>query len=187
MPFSYYNVPMADAIAEGHGAFAHPHKNVTVIGVGSGMRVADFGAGSGAYTLSIAERVGPTGRVYAIDIQKDLLRRLSNAALTQGFKNIDIIWADLEVSRASKLADNSLDLVLVSNVIFQMHEKSRILIEAARIVKRDGFVALIDWSGSFGGMGPIKSEVVSKSRALELAEEAGLELSREFPAGAHHY
>ena len=46
---------------------------------------------------------------------------------------------------------------------------------------------IIDWSESFGGMGPTKRAVVTRERALELAHDAGFEQVKEFDAGAHHY
>lgn len=175
-----------------HGAlpvagFAHPTRNVAALGIQGGMRVADFGAGSGAYTLAAAARLEGSGKVYAIDVQRDLLRRISNEAMRRGYKNVEVLWADLEVPRASKLADASIDLVLISNLLFQVPDKTPVLREARRIVKPGGHVAVIDWSESFGGMGLLKEDVVKKEAALELAKKAGLELSREFPAGTHHY
>ncbi len=151
------------------------------------MRVADFGAGSGAYTLAIAERLEGSGRVYAIDVQRDLLRRVSNEAARLGYKNVEVIWADLEVPRASKLADRSIDLVLISNLLFQLPDKTQVLREARRILKPQGNLVVIDWSDSFGGMGPQKEDVIKKEAAVQLAHSAGLGLVREFAAGAHHW
>jgi hypothetical protein len=54
-------------------------------------------------------------------------------------------------------------------------------------VRSRGKVAVIDWTDSFRGMGPHKNDVVRKEEALALARGEGLELIREFPAGAHHY
>ena len=167
--------------------FAHPKRNVAAFGIQGGMRVVDFGAGSGAYVLAIAERLGGTGTVYAIDVQRDLLRKIHNEAVRLGHKNVEVIWADLETPRASKLADGSIDLVLVSNLLFQIPDKVPVLREARRIVKSTGTVVVIDWSDSFGGMGPVKEGVVSKEAALGIATKAGLALQKEFSAGAHHY
>lgn len=167
--------------------FAHPKRNVAALPLQHGMRVADFGAGSGAYVLGVAERLEGSGTVYAIDIQRDLLRRILSDATKRGYKNVEIIWADLEAPRASKLADASIDLVLISNLLFQVPDKTLVLREAARVVKPSGYVVIIDWSESFGGMGPIKEDVVTKSSALAAAKKAALELQREFEAGAHHY
>ena len=140
---------MGDALAHTRSsAFAHPRKNVSMLGIVSGMRVADFGSGSGAYALSIAEEMNDSGRVYAIDIQKDLLRRLANESARLGRTNLDVIWADLEVPRASKLAEHSIDVVLMSNMLFQVHDKKRVIREALRVVKTNGRIAVIDWTDS---------------------------------------
>ena len=167
--------------------FAHPRRNVAALGVEPGMSVADFGSGSGIYVLHIAEALKHSGRVYAVDVQQDLLKRVKNEAHRRGFKNVDVIWTDLESPGASKLADKKLDLVLVSNLLFQIENKAAVLLEAWRVLKPTGRLAIIDWSESFGGMGPQQEDVVGKEKALALAKENGFELQREFPAGAHHY
>jgi len=173
--------------------FAHPRSNVNVLGIEGGMKVADFGSGSGAHTLAIAERLGPTGKVYAIEVQRDLLRRISNEAKQRRMQNVEVIWADLEEPRASKLAGNSMDVVLISNLLFQVPDKAPVLREARRIIRQTGHVAIIDWSDpalsrSEGSrIGPRKEDIVSKEMATTLAEGAGLELAREFPAGRHHW
>lgn len=167
--------------------FAHPPRNVAALGIQSGMSVADFGSGSGAYVLGMAERLLGSGHVYAIDVQRDLLRRVKNEAHKRGYNNVEVIWCDLERPRASKIADQKLDLVLISNLLFQIENKSAVLAEAWRILKPAGHLAIIDWADSFGGMGPTKQDVVTKEKALTLVKDAGFELQREFDAGAHHY
>jgi ubiquinone/menaquinone biosynthesis C-methylase UbiE len=167
--------------------FAHPTRNTTLFGVEPGMQVADFGAGSGHYVFAIAERLAHAGHVYAIDIQKDLLSRLKNDAHKRGYKNVEIIWADLERAGASTIKDAHLDLVLISNLLFQLELKEPPFVEALRILKPGGRLIVIDWSESFGGLGPTKKHVVKKDAAMSLAEHAGFKISEEFEAGAHHY
>ncbi len=168
-----------------HG-FAHPARNVSALGIEPGMKVADFGAGSGVYVNLIAEALLGSGTVYAIDIQKELLRRIKNEAARRGHTNVEILWGDLEEEGGSKLG-SVLNLVLISNLLFQVRDKDAILIEAARVLKPGGRVAIIDWSESFGGLGPAKEMVVTKEAAYEHARKAGLTFVKEFPAGAHHY
>jgi ubiquinone/menaquinone biosynthesis C-methylase UbiE len=175
--------------------FAHPARNVAALGVEPGMTTADFGSGSGAYVLAMAERMAGSGAVYAIDIQKDLLRRIHNDAQKKGFSIVHILWGDLEKPQGSKLPDGCCDIVLVSNLLFQVENKDALLAEAKRVLKSRGKLAIIDWSESFGpstslrasGMGPIKSHVVSKDAALQIAKDAGFGTHKEFDAGAHHY
>lgn len=176
-----------DVVHSMHAGFAHPKKNAAALGVAHGMHVADFGAGSGAYALAFAEELGGTGIVYAVDVQKDLLRRLHNDAAKLGLHNIQILWGDLEVPGGSKITDTHIDLVLISNLLFQLEDKRAVIAEAKRILKKGGRLAIIDWSESFGGMGPRPEAVVTKEEAYELGHKAGLTFQKEFSAGAHHY
>jgi ubiquinone/menaquinone biosynthesis C-methylase UbiE len=173
-----------------HGSvtgFAHPHRNVERFGIEPGMRVADFGAGSGAYVLAIAEVLEGDGAVFAVDVQQDLLRRIHNEARRRHFKNVHIIWGDLERAGASKLADRTMDLVLVSNLLFQVEDKQAVVREAFRILAPGGRVALIDWSESYGGLGPRKEDVVPREDAAALAARGGFIEAEPFAAGAHHW
>jgi ubiquinone/menaquinone biosynthesis C-methylase UbiE len=167
--------------------FAHPVRNVGALGIQPGMVVADFGSGSGAYVLAIGALLAHDGRVYAVDVQKDLLRRTHNEAKKRGLNSVHILWGDLEHPHGSKLADQSCDLVLISNLLFQVENKSAVLREARRILRPRGRLAIVDWEDSFGGMGPIPEQVVSKDSAIELCEHAGFRFQDEFAAGAHHY
>lgn len=171
--------------------FAHPKRNVSALGIRPGMAIADFGSGSGAYVLAIAEALRGFGHVYAIDIQRDLLRRIKNEASRRGYHNAEIILGDVEKPRGSKIADGRVDLVIISNLLFQLVDKSASLAEANRILKPGGRLAIIDWTDSQPvrgrGIGPAQKDIVSKTKAVGLASATGFILSGDFPAGAHHY
>jgi ubiquinone/menaquinone biosynthesis C-methylase UbiE len=171
----------------GRQGFAHPAHNVALFGIEPGMHVADFGAGSGHYIWPIAEALANSGTVFAIDVQQDLLRRIHNEAQKRGYKNVKIIWTDLEKPKASKIADRALDLVLISNLLFQLEHKHAVLTEAKRVLKLTGKLIIIDWSDSFDGMGPHRSSVVTKDAGLALVQENGFKVTGEFKAGAHHW
>ena len=107
--------------------FSDPEKNIKQFGLGKGMHVADFGAGSGFYSFAAAQAVGETGRVYAIDVQNGLLTKLKNEAKNvRHLRNIEIIWADLEQVGGTKLKENSMDAIIAANVFFQLENKDNL-------------------------------------------------------------
>ena len=178
---------ITEEAAQSADAFALPHENVGEFGIEPGMRVADFGAGSGHYALAMAAATQNSGEVYVIDIQKDLLTRIKNQAHARGFNNIEVIWGDLERVGASKIADEHLDLVLVSNLFFQLESKESAFREAMRVLKPRGRLVVIDWTESFGGLGPIQKHVFPEKTAIAMAEACGFKRAQSFSAGAHHY
>jgi len=127
-------------------AFVVPEEAVESFGLIPGAVVADFGCGSGHYSIAAAKKVGDLGKVYAIDIQKDLLGALKGAAKVNHLKNIEIVWANLDVPNGSKLQDASVDFVIISNILFQAEKKEEIAREALRILKQGGRVAVIEWA-----------------------------------------
>jgi len=168
-------------------AFSDPKKNIEQCGIQVGMTIADFGAGSGFYTIEAAKALGSTGHVYAVDVQKDLLVRLKNTANKEGLYNVEVIVGDLEKVGGTLLGDNSMDLILMCNVMFQLTDKKAVVHEIKRVLSSGGRVLLVDWADSFGGIGPSKGHVFSKVDAEHVFEGAGFSKDREIQAGSHHH
>jgi ubiquinone/menaquinone biosynthesis C-methylase UbiE len=167
--------------------FSDPVKNIEQCGIQAGMEIADFGSGSGHYSLAVAKALVSTGRVYSIDINKDLLTKLKNNASREGAYNVEVIWGDIEKPNGTKLRDQTIDLVIMSNILFQVENKTSVINEAKRILKQSGRVLVVDWSDSFGGIGPAPKDVFKKDVAMSTFEKAGFHLDREITAGSHHY
>ncbi len=167
--------------------FSQPEKNIEQFAVDPGMKVVDLGSGAGFYTLILANFVGKTGRVFAVDVQQDLLLKLKNDAFKKGFENIEIIWGDIDEENSTRLADNSIDRVLIANTLFQTDDKEAVVKEAFRILKQKGNVLLIDWSDSFGGLGPHVSRIVKPEQSKVIFERTGFSFLRDIRAGDHHY
>ncbi len=167
--------------------FSDPIKNIEQAGILPGMEVADFGAGSGTYVLAVAKALMATGRVYAIDVQQELLSKIKNNAVREGIYNIEVIWGDIEKQGGTKLRDNSIDFAILSNILFQVENKNAVISEVKRVLKQGGGVLVVDWSDSFGNMGPKVDHVVTKSDAMSMFEKAGFHLDKEIQAGSHHY
>ena len=167
--------------------FSDPENNIKQFGLTPGMVVADFGSGSGFYAMAAARAVLPSGKVFAVDIQKDLLQKLKNGAKQDHLNNIDVVWGDLEHLGGTKLRENSIDAVTVGNLLFQIKNKDALSLEIKRILRPNGRVMVIDWAGSFGGVGPQEKDVVTKIQLTTLFHDHGFVLDREISAGSEHY
>ncbi|HET8580852.1 MAG TPA: methyltransferase domain-containing protein [Candidatus Paceibacterota bacterium] len=167
--------------------FLDPREALRAIGIRAGSRVADIGAGTGAWALPLAKLVGEEGRVYCVDIQRDLIGTLANEARRRGLDTVEVIWGDADTPGGTKLSDRSVDLVIFANILFQLEAKGIALSEAQRILAPEGRLAIIEWEDSFGGVGPHKDDVVTRARAKELVADAGFAIDKEFSPGAHHY
>ena len=167
--------------------FSDPVKNIEACGIQPGMDIADLGAGSGFYTLAGAKALMSTGRIYAIDAQKELLVKLKNEAVKQGLYNVEVIWGDIEQPNGTKLRETSIDYVFLCNVLFQLESKDNIIKEVRRILKPAGKVLVVEWADSFGGIGPKPERIVKKDKIREIFEKNGFHMDKEIEAGSHHY
>lgn len=168
-------------------AFSDPTHSIEQFELQSGSRVADLGAGAGHLSIAIAHAVGEAGRVYAIEVQKDMLERLKNLARQNHIHNIEALWGDIERPKGTHLKDGTVDAAVASNVLFQVEDKPGFTTETKRILKQGGRLLLIDWSGSYGGMGPEPKAVVGEKQARMLFEGSGFQFVKKIDAGAHHY
>ncbi|MEI8328319.1 MAG: methyltransferase domain-containing protein [Candidatus Taylorbacteria bacterium] len=164
--------------------FSDPATNLNKLGLADGMKIVDIGAGSGFYSIEAAKRVGATGRVYAVDVQKDLLERLRSVAGSQGLHNIEVVWGNAEKIGGTKVRESLADRVIASNVLFQIEKPDDFALEMKRITKVGGKVLVVDWSD----VSPLSPKtLVSAAKAQALFEKAGFKLEQTFGAGDHHY
>lgn len=169
------------------GGFLKPEKIIRQVGViKPGMIVADFGSGSGYFTIPIAKIVGKDGKVYAFDVLEDPLKALRSKAELEGVFNIETKRVNLEAPQATGLRRGSQDCVLLSNILFQTQEKESIIKEALRVLSPGGFLVLIAWEPDTA-FGPTGGWRISEQDARQLLEEQGLEHYKDFPGGQYHY
>ncbi len=167
--------------------FVDPQAMVREMGLRPGMKVGDFGAGSGHYTLAAAKRVGSEGRVYALDVQEDVLKHIRARADEQNIHTIETIWGDFEKMYGTKLRDRVLDAAILSNVLFQLDNPHAAIGEIARTLKKGGILLVVDWTGSHGGLGPSADKVIPAQEAEALFTSLGFQKVKSFDAGSHHY
>lgn len=167
--------------------FLSPEQTIKNIELEHGMIVADFGSGSGHYTVSAAKLVGPSGNVYSIDVQKEMLQTVKSRCDSYGLNNVKIIWADLELENGSHLADGIVDVVIISNILFQAENKKAILDETFRVLKIGGKVAVIEWEISDDKVGPHVDKRIKPDEVEKIFTEAGFTKERDFEAAEKHY
>ena len=167
--------------------FVHPDIVCSHFHLRPGDSVADFGAGTGFFMPALSRAVGPTGTVFACEIQKNLLEKLGVEARAKHLSNVELLWGDLEAQGGTKLSDGVLDAGIIVNTFFQLDNKTVAIEEIARTIRKGGKLFVIDWSESFAGLGPRPGDVVTESEARRLFSEHGFRFERTFPAGDHHY
>ena len=166
--------------------FSDPQKNIGLFDIHEGMKVVDIGAGSGFYSIEAAKRVGNSGRVYAVDVQQDLLSKLKNSAGLAGLHNIEAVWGNAEKIGGTKLREAVADRVILSNTLFQIEPQDRdnLCLELKRICRPGGKVMVIDWAA---GSTLAPKTLVTADVAEALFTKAGFVTDKKFDAGDHHY
>jgi ubiquinone/menaquinone biosynthesis C-methylase UbiE len=164
--------------------FLNPLKILTELKLKEDIIACDFGSGSGGWTIPLA-KILENGKVYAIDILEEPISALNSRIVLEKLANIQTIRANVEDKNGSTLAESAVDLILMTNLLFQTEDKGAVFSEAKRILKRGGKVLVIDWklNSPFGpNEGRVSAEEVKK-----IAKNYGLKLEKEFEAGVYHY
>jgi len=162
-------------------AFLEPNKVLKELNLKKDLIAVDFGCGSGGWVLPLAQ-ILKDGKVYAIDVLEEPLSALRSKMKTFKILNIEPVKADIE--KSSKLFNNSYDLVLMTNLLFQVDNISGVLEEAKRILKPRGQVLIVDWQDG-SSLGPEKKVLAEDVK--KTAEGLGFEFKKEFKAGVYHW
>ena len=102
--------------------------------------------------------------------------------------NIETQRTDLELPRGSGIRDESIDKVLISNILFQAQNKNAVGVEAHRILRKSGSLMVVEWSENSSSVGgPSLDHRVGKDETKKILESAGFSFYKEFSAGSHHY
>ena len=119
-----------------------PSKAIEALELKPGMVVADIGAGSGYYTARIAKRLGPTGRVYATDIQPGMIELLNRRIANEGLTNVTTILGAME---DPKLPPQSIDLAIMVDVYHELQQPQVFLQRLKETFKPDGRLVLLEF------------------------------------------
>jgi len=154
-------------------AWQKPEQVMDALGIGERSAVADVGAGGGWFTVRLARRVGPNGKVYAQDVQQQMLESISRRVAREGFSNVIYVRGG---RLDPKLPKAALDAVLMVDTYHEFGNPVALLRGAGVALKPGGRIGIIDFGMDGGGPGPLFSERVKEERVVEQAAEAGLRL-----------
>ncbi len=119
-----------------------PDKALDAIALSKGDVVADIGAGVGYFSWRMAERVGPTGKVYANDIQPAMLEKLKKNVAARGLNNvIPVLGSEAD----PKLPAGKLDLAILVDVYHELSQPQKMLAGIRESLKPSGRLVLLEY------------------------------------------
>ena len=145
-----------------------PTKAVGALRLRPGQVVADIGAGSGYYTMLLSAAVGPTGRVYATDIQPEMLALIRKKVDARRISNVEVV---LGSATESRLPDAAVDLALMVDVYHELSQPQAFLQSLKRALKPDGRLVLIEFRKESPDV-PIREEHKMSVREARMELEA---------------
>jgi ubiquinone/menaquinone biosynthesis C-methylase UbiE len=119
-----------------------PSKAIALLSLRPGTTVADVGAGSGYMTAKLARAVGPTGRVFAVDIQPEMIALIDARVKREGLTNVTSVLGEPD---DPKLADGSVDLELMVDVYHELAHPQIVLRRLRRALRSDGRLVLVEY------------------------------------------
>jgi len=149
------------------------------LGIADGSSVADLGAGGGWFTVRLARRVGPRGRVYAEDVQKEMIESMNRRITREGLHNVTIV---LGTEENPGLPLKSVDAVLVVNSYAEVLKGVEWLRNVRSALKPNGRIGIVDFRKDGWGPGPPLDERIDEAVVIKDAQAANLRLiSKDTP------
>ena len=155
-------------------------------------QVADFGCGSGENVKYLAEKV-VDGKVFAVEIVKEKLEYLEEEIVKHKEKddhemqNIIPVWGNIEELEGTRLRDDSVDSILISNTFFLLKHKKTCIMEMKRVLKKYGKILFIDWHKHIGNSMLHKDTVLKESDVIQIFTEAGFLVHPGVFKDEHHF
>jgi ubiquinone/menaquinone biosynthesis C-methylase UbiE len=144
-----------------------PDQVIELLAIGEGDRLADLGAGSGYFTFRLAAAVGESGRVYAVDVDEDMLDYLEQQVAERGAGNVEVVRGAFH---DPNLPDGQIDLLFTSNTYHHIEDRSAYFGGVRKDLSARGRVAILELNDvswfprTFGHMTP-KESIVSEMEA----------------------
>jgi ubiquinone/menaquinone biosynthesis C-methylase UbiE len=156
-------------------AWQRPDQIMDALSISEASVVADLGAGGGWFTVRLARRVGPNGRVYAEDIQPQMIEAISRRVQREGLKNV---VTKLGTPVDPGLDAKSVDAVLIVDAYHEVEQPVTLLKNVAKALKSDGVIGIVNFKKDGGGPGPAMDVRIDPEKVIGDARAAGLELRK---------
>lgn len=152
-----------------------PQRVIRALDLRSGDDVADIGSGSGYFTFHLADAVGPSGKVYAVDIDRGLNAYVAKRAREKGYQNIAVILAEQHNPR---LPESGIDLIFICNTYHHLDDRTAYFANARKYLRAGGRLAVIDFNGK-GWFERLFGHTTSSEVIRSELKAAGYRLERE--------
>lgn len=165
--------------------FISPEQIIENLDLKIGETVADFGCGAGAYVFAASKKVGDNGKVYAIDLDENILDKISREAEKANIVNIDTILSNVEDK--VQIGGMSCDLVILSNVLSEVDNLDGVLEEVKRILLPDGRILVVDWKRGESGISRLRPNILDEEKIVAVLAKHDFSVKKHLPAGEYHY
>jgi ubiquinone/menaquinone biosynthesis C-methylase UbiE len=157
-------------------AYQRPDQIMDALQIGEGSVVGDLGAGGGWFTVRLARRVRPNGRVYAEDIQRQMIDAIERRIKREGLdKNVHTVLGSPD---DPQLPPRSLDAALMVDAYHEVEQPVTLLRNLKRAMKPTGLIGIVNYKKDGGGPGPAMDMRVDPEKVIADARAAGLELRK---------
>jgi ubiquinone/menaquinone biosynthesis C-methylase UbiE len=156
-------------------AYQKPHEVMEALAVKEGEVIADIGAGSGYFSVRLAQHVGKTGRVYAVDISADMIRHLQQRVHDMGLANVSTILARPD----NPSLPEPVDRFLIVDVWHHVDDQSAYLARIKERLKPGGQVIMIDFQKRELPVGPPLAMKIARDDLVRQMETHGFRLAKE--------
>jgi predicted methyltransferase len=158
-----------------------PDQIMDTLRIAEGSTVAELGAAGGWFTVRLARRVGPNGVVYAEDIQPQMVDGIARRAQREKVHWVKPILGTatdphLPTGPGGPGNTGNIDAILIADVYHEVEDPVALLMNAARALKPQGLVGVVDFLPGGGGPGPAPDERPDPQAVIQAAAAAGLQL-----------
>jgi arsenite methyltransferase len=152
-----------------------PQKVIAALNIKPGEVIADLGSGGGYFTFKLAQAAGPTGKVYAVDIDSDMVELVGKRVKTEGVSNVETVLAKADDPMLPK---TGVDLIFTSNTYHHIDNRIAYFANLRKYLRPAGRVAIIDFDRRAWIEGLLRHYTPSEFIRSEM-DQAGYALQHE--------